>query len=200
MALNWVERGLINSPVRAWIQRHYEARVLEALGGRLDGQRVLEIGCGRGVGAEILLDKLGAGRIVAFDLDASMVRPARQRLLARSVDLAAADATAIPFIDRAFDAVVDFGILHHVQDWRPAVAEVSRVLRGGGRFYFEEVTKRALDRWAYRTLFDHPTIDRFSTDEFVAELGSNGITVDRTIHRFFGDFVIGVGVKRCSIS
>jgi len=42
--------------------------------------------------------------------------------------------------------VFDFAILHHVEDWRAALADIARVLRPGGRFSFEEVTATALAR------------------------------------------------------
>lgn len=80
-------------------------------------------------------------------------------------------------------------------DWNAAVAEIAGVLRPGGLFYFEEVT-RALDRWTYRTLFDHPTENRFSGSEFVAGCERAGLAPgDRWVERFFGDFVIGVATK-----
>ena len=47
MKLNTVEKALMNNPVRVLVQRRYEARLLERLGGRVDGLNVLEIGCGR---------------------------------------------------------------------------------------------------------------------------------------------------------
>ncbi len=59
----------MNNPVRALMQRRYEARLLERLGGRLEGLRVLEIGCGRGIGTEIILEHFGAREVHAFDLD-----------------------------------------------------------------------------------------------------------------------------------
>ena len=49
MLLNRVEKMLMNNPVRALLQKSYESSLLEGLGGRVDGLRVLEIGCGRGV-------------------------------------------------------------------------------------------------------------------------------------------------------
>ncbi len=185
----------MNNPVRAWVQRHYEARLLEELGGTLEEKRVMEIGCGRGVGIEILLARFGARQVVAFDADPAMVALARRRITGNRADLAVADAAAVPAGDGAFDAVVDFGSIHHVSDWRSAVAEVGRVLRPGGRFYFEEATSRALGRWVYRTFLDHPQ-DRFSAEQFVGELGRHGISVPRTVEWFFGDFIIGVGVRR----
>jgi len=195
--LNAVEKALMNNPARAALQRHYEARVLQRLGGRLDGGRALEIGCGRGVGAEVILERFGADRVVAFDLDPDMVERARRRLAryGQRVTLSVGDATAMAEPDASFDAVFDFGIVHHVPDWRAAIGEVRRVLRPGGRFYFEEVTRHALQRWSYRTFLDHPEHDRFSAEELVAELERQGLRVgERWVTRFFGDFVIGVAV------
>jgi ubiquinone/menaquinone biosynthesis C-methylase UbiE len=107
-----------------------------------------------------------------------------------------ADATRIPEPDASFDAVFDFAIVHDVPRWEDAIAEVSRVLRPSGRFFFEEVTKHALDRWTYRRFFDHPKENRFGSGEFVAELERNGLRVqDRIIERFFGDFLLGVATK-----
>jgi hypothetical protein len=40
----------LNSPTRAFAQRRVVAPLLERLGGRVEGGRALELGCGRGVG------------------------------------------------------------------------------------------------------------------------------------------------------
>lgn len=197
MKLNRVEKALMNNPLRELLQWRYEAPLLERLGGRVDGLRVLEVGCGRGVGVEILLRRLGARHVTAFDLDPAMVALARRRLARYGPDrvtLLLASATSIPASEASFDAVFDFGIIHHVPEWRAAVGEVRRVLRPGGRFFFEEVTSHASERWSYRTFLDHPSRDRFSAGGFVAELEGHGIAVTgRVVERFFGDFVIGVG-------
>ena len=200
MKLNSVEKALMNNPVRAAVQRRYEARLMERLGGRLDGMRVLEIGCGRGVGTEIIFGRFGAREVHAFDIDPDMVERARRRLWAYPADLLrlfVADAASIPAEDASYDAVVDFGIIHHVPGWRRAVAEVARVLRPGGLFLFEEVTRQALSRWFYRTLLRHPPPgDWFDKEEFVAELGRRGIAVGpRVAEWFFGDFFTGVGMR-----
>jgi ubiquinone/menaquinone biosynthesis C-methylase UbiE len=198
MLLNRIEKLTMNNPLRAWIQRAYEGPTLERLGGRTPGARVLEIGCGRGVGTEIIFERFGASEVHAFDLDPDMVRRARRRL-ARFLGegrlrLDVGDATSIDAPDASYDAVFDFGILHHVPDWRAAVAEVARVLKPGGAFFFEEVTRQALDRWAYRAFFVHPREDRFAPDDLVAELARGGIAVeDRLAAYAFGDFVVGVG-------
>ena len=168
MRLNWVEFALMNNPIRAASQRHYEARQLLRLGGPLAGGQALEIGCGRGVGVELMLGPFAAGSAAAFDLDPRMVRRARARLTGygRDVALWVGDATAISVPAESYDAVFDFGIIHHISDWRAAVAEVFRVLKPAGRFYAEEVMGPFLDHPLSRRLFDHPQQDRFGLAEF----------------------------------
>lgn len=197
MKLNRVEQALMNNPVRAAVQRHVDAALFERLGGKLDGLRVLEVGCGRGVGVEILLDRFGARDVHAFDLDPLMVHMARRRLVEKyprdRVWLAAGDVAAIPYPDAAFDAVVDFGAIHHVPDWRVAIEEVRRVLRSAGRFYFFEVTKECLELWVVRALLSHPRENRFGAEEFIGELEDRGLVVrDDFVRRWLGYVVIGV--------
>lgn len=203
MRLNSIERLLMNNPVRSGLQRWVEAKQLERLGGKLRDQRVLEVGCGRGVGVEILIRQFAAGQVHAFDLDRAMVAQTQTRLSRRhptpSWSLFVGDAVAIPVAAGTYDAVVDFGALHHVPEWRLAVSEIHRVLRPGGRFYFLEVSRQCLDRWAVQTLLDHPREDRFSAADFLQTLKAHGIEVeDRLIHRWRGDLFTGVGIAALS--
>lgn len=187
----------MNNPLRSLVQRQHEARIMERLGGRAEGGRVLEIGCGRGVGTEIIFERFGAQEVHAFDIDPDMVEQARRRLSGYApnrLKLYVGDAIAIEEKNDSFDAVFDFGIIHHVPEWERAVSEVARVLKPGGRFFFEEVTTHALNRWFYRTFLEHPTENRFSAEQFVAEVERQGITVaGNTVEWFFGDFIVGVG-------
>jgi ubiquinone/menaquinone biosynthesis C-methylase UbiE len=158
----------MNNPVRAAVQRRVEAKRLLEMGGAMRGGTALEIGCGRGVGVEIILDLFGAERVDAFDLDPRMVARARRRLRSRGeqVRLWAGDVTSIPANDGTYDAVFDFGIIHHVPSWRNAITEVGRVLRSGGRFYAEEVFGDLITRSSVRRLLKHPQQDRFDHDQF----------------------------------
>ena len=198
MKLNGIERALMNNPVRASLQRFYETPLLLHLGGAVTNERILEIGCGRGEGTRILLDRCGARSVSAYDLDPALVAIAKRRLSGYAPgrwSVGVADAANLPEQAGSFGVVFDFGIVHHVSEWRTAVAEVARVLRPGGRFFFEEVTKRALQRWPYRTFLKHPEHDRFSPVDFIEELERNGLHVVRFKTRFFGDFLFGAAVK-----
>jgi len=177
MRLNRVEFALMNNPVRAAVQRRVEARRLLEMGGPMSGGTALEIGCGRGVGVEIILDLFGAERVDAFDLDSRMIDRARRRLRGRGerIRLWTGDATSIPANDGAYDAIFDFGIIHHVPSWRNAVAEVGRVLRPRGRFYAEEVFGALISRRSVQRLLEHPEHDRFNHDQFCTTLTEAGL-------------------------
>lgn len=90
----------------------------------------------------------------------------------------------------------DFGIIHHIEDWRAALAEITRVLRPGGRFFFEEVTATALARPTYRLLFDHPACDRFTAGEFLTECELRDLAGgERWVTRIGGDYLFGVAER-----
>ena len=177
MLLNRIEYFLMNNPIRAAIQRRVEARRLLRMGGAMEGGRALEVGCGRGVGAEIIFSVFGADSVDAFDLDPRMVVHARARLsqFGPRARVWVGDASAIGAPDETYDAVFDFGIIHHVPEWRCALAEVCRVLRPGGRFYAEEVLKRGVLSPISRFLLEHPLTDRFDSAGFTRAMDATGL-------------------------
>lgn len=196
MKLNWIERAAVNNPARAAHQHRREAAWFRRLAdGNLTGQHVLEVGCGRGVGSQVLLDRLGASRVTAFDLDESMVDLARKRLHGRPVELAVGDVCAIEQPTGSVDTVVDFGIIHHVPDWQEAITEIARVVRPGGLVLFEEIPRWLLDTWAFRTFTVHPRENRFDAEEFGAELARHGLHGTGRIEHHFGGMVF-VGAAR----
>jgi ubiquinone/menaquinone biosynthesis C-methylase UbiE len=193
MLLNRVEKLLMNNPIRAAIQRHIEARRLLDFGGPVGGGKALELGCGRGIGAEIILDIFGAGGVDGFDLDPHMIDLANCRLEGRAdrVRLWVGDAERIQAPDDAYDAVFDFGIIHHIPSWRNALREVARVLKPGGRFYAEEVLKRFILNPLARRLLDHPLNDRFDHRTFIDGIEASGLQLlrSRDLAGLFGWYV-----------
>lgn len=189
MLLNRAESALMNNPVRAAIQKHLEARRLLRMGGPMSGGRALELGCGRGVGTELILDRFGADSVDAFDLDPSMVALARKRLAPRGsrVRVWVGDAGAVSAPEASYDAVFDFGIIHHVPDWRRVLTEVHRVLKPGGQFYAEEVLRRFIVHPITRRLLEHPLKDRFDSPGFVRELQASGLQLLAT-EELWGSF------------
>ena len=176
MLMNSVEKAMMNNPVRAALQRHFEMPILLELGGRVPGGRVLEVGCGRGVGTELILARSGAETVDAFDLDPEMVALAHRRLRGHGdrVRVSVGDVEHIDAEDGAYDAVFDFGIIHHVPDWRNALSEIHRVLKPGGRFYAEEVLEKFILDPLWRRVLVHPLEDRFGYGCFRRALVETG--------------------------
>ena len=193
MLLNAIERAMMNNPIRAAVQRRFEGPRLRRMGGPLPGARVLEVGCGRGVGTEIVLRQFGAARVDAFDLDPAMVALARRRLASHGdrVRIWTGDVTSIDADSGTYDAVFDFGIIHHVPRWRDAVAEIARVLAPGGRLYAEEVLAPFLASPLWSRVLEHPKDDRFDARQFERALVDAGLVVDATeaLWRRFAWFV-----------
>jgi ubiquinone/menaquinone biosynthesis C-methylase UbiE len=192
MILNWVERALMNNPLRTGLQRHLEAKVLLELGGPVHGA-ALEVGCGKGAGCELVLDVFAADRVDAIDLDPRMVALAQRRLGDRGdhVRIEQGSATRLAAPDSAYDAVFDFAILHHIPDWRGAIVELFRVLKPGGRAYLEEVLAAFIVHPVWRALLDHPQADRFDAAQFSSALEDAGFVNirQRTVGSWFGWFV-----------
>ena len=181
MLMNAVEYWAMNNPLRAFVQRHYEAPRLMRLAGSRAG-RVLEIGCGQGVGARIIYDFLSPDEYVGIDLDPRMIR----RAIRRAGNLPGAnfivgDVSSLGFPDASFDLVVNFAILHHVQEWRSALAEITRTLRVGGEFLFEDLPAETWERGVgipSKKIAHHPYDKMFRKQEFVDELVSLGCKVE----------------------
>lgn len=180
MKLNRLEFVLMNNRGRAWSQRALETPLVIGPPGALRGLQVLEVGCGRGVGMQILLERLEAAEVVGFDIDPEMVALAKARTarFGHRARVFVGDAERIEAPDASFDAVVDYGILHHVPDWRRALREIARVLRPGGMFYFEDILKGLTGARLIRTLFDHPQVTQFTGPEFRRALADAGLRLD----------------------
>ena len=99
--------------------------------------RVLEIAAGTGVVTRELAAALpGSAAIVATDLNQAMLDQAAAIGPKRAVEWKQADALALPFADRSFDAVAcQFGAMFF-PDKAKAFAQVRRVLKPGGAFIF----------------------------------------------------------------
>jgi len=207
MRMNWLEKALMDGPSKRWMQRHYEAPLFARLGGLTTGQRVLDIGCGNGVGIEIALAHFGAEQVDGLDIDDSQLVRAHKRLATvlrpspgagdprDRVRLLVGDVCEIPAPDGAYDAVFNYLVLHHVIDWQRALAEVHRVLKPGGLFYFEETPGSSLSSWPARVLLDHPTENRFEADEFAEAVRRQGFSVGHIEVRARGNVFFGVGQR-----
>jgi len=110
------------------------------------GQRVLDLAGGTGDLAQAFARKVGdTGLVVHTDINASMLRVGRDRLLDAGVVLPTlvCDAEKLPFAAGSFDRVsVGFGLRNMTHKDR-ALTEMHRVLRPGGKLLVLEFSKVA---------------------------------------------------------
>lgn len=125
------------------------------------GQRVLDLAGGTGDLARAFARKVGSGGLVVHtDINASMLRVGRDRLLDAGLVLptVVCDAEKLPFESESFDRVsVGFG-LRNMTHKDLALAEMHRVLRPGGKLLVLEFSKvarpleRAYDWYSFSVL------------------------------------------------
>ena len=114
------------SPLIRYIERKRVRRILALLAAH-PGDRVLEIGCGAGN----ILAQLPSARRCGIDLAESLLAKAARRL-AKHGTLVQGDAEHLPFRDRAWERVYCSEVLEHIPSPGAALAEMRRVVAGGG--------------------------------------------------------------------
>jgi ubiquinone/menaquinone biosynthesis C-methylase UbiE len=153
------------------INAYYERPAMLALAGDVAGRRILDVGCGSGPLLAALRDR---GAIVTgIDKSAGMLELARRRL-GDDADLLVAElGSPLPFPDDTFDDVTASLVLHYLEDWGPALAELRRVLKPGGRLIVSVNHPFTENLW-HREAGLEP--DYFATYNYVVEWTADGQT------------------------
>lgn len=120
----------------SWESLH---RMLLDAVGDLDGQRLLDGGCGEGILARAAA-KDGAD-VVAFDISMGMLTRLRKASSHDVVHPLRTAFEALPFADNSFDSAVGVFVLHHVH-LAPAARELARVMKPGAQGAFVETWQR----------------------------------------------------------
>lgn len=182
MKLNRIEFLLMNNPLRGLIQQKYEFPALARMTAIRRPDTVLEIGCGNGNGTRLIETHFHPKRSMAIDLDERMIRIASKRNGAGNISFGVMDASTLAFADHTVDAIFDFGIIHHIPNWRDCLSELKRVLKPGGELIMEDLSIDSFSGFpgrSYRPLLVHPYRRMYSVDEFLAEAAACGFAISR---------------------
>lgn len=133
---------LLNSVMTAGLHHRWRERA----GDRAElapGDSALDVCCGTGDLALELAGRVGPqGRVIGCDFSEPMLDLAREKAAGtEGLRFEWADALSLPYDDGRFDAVtVGFGV-RNLSDLDAGIAEMSRVLRPGGRLVILEITQ-----------------------------------------------------------
>jgi ubiquinone/menaquinone biosynthesis C-methylase UbiE len=92
----------------------------------------IEVGCGNGAFTEELIAHCAPLEVTAVDPSEGQLSFARTRQATKLAQFRQADAQALPFPDRSFDAAAMALVITFIPDPAKAVAEMARVVRPGG--------------------------------------------------------------------
>jgi SAM-dependent methyltransferase len=157
--LFWGILMLLQVAIMVWGSRVGKLRERDRMLGEFPwrgDERVLDVGCGRGLLLIGAAKRLTTGKAVGVDIwqgkDLSENRPeatlenARREGVPERVEIQEGRAEALPFERESFDAVVSMSTLHNIPDRSlrdKSVAEMVRVVRPGGRISIHDIVHTA---------------------------------------------------------
>jgi SAM-dependent methyltransferase len=191
-SMSAVERSFCRNPLWGGFAR--KAVLPWALQGVRPAGELLELGSGSGAMADGTAQTFRDLRLVVTDIDPAMVRAARQRLRGHpQVTVAEADVTDLPFEDGRFDVVASYLMLHHVIEWRQALAEAVRVLRPGGTFVGYDLHLTRVAEWIH--IVDRSPYRLIEHDDFAPALAAAGFEQVRVRRALGGHITRFVGQR-----
>jgi ubiquinone/menaquinone biosynthesis C-methylase UbiE len=179
MKLNWAERWVVNNPSRV-LQQRIELAIMKRMAPLNPGAVILEVGCGRGAGANLIRKIFRPSVMLASDLDIDMIQRAQGYLSAEDVGALSfhvADTRYLPFRSETVDALFLFGVLHHIPEWQAGLREIVRVLKPAGLLYFEEIYPSLYQNFLTRHILLHPRENRFRSKELQAAFKNAALVI-----------------------
>jgi len=132
------------------------------------GRRVLDAGCGTGYGSAELAAV--AAQVVAFDVAPEAIDDARSRFSHAGLHFALASAGSMPYASQAFDLLVAFEVIEHLDDQRGFLKECARVLKPEGLLIVSSPNRLYYTESRAKTGPNPFHTHEFDATEFVTEL------------------------------
>ncbi|MEO0758402.1 MAG: methyltransferase domain-containing protein [Cyanobacteria bacterium J06648_16] len=145
-------------------------------------ETVLDVACGTGELARLILDISPHQAITGIDLSEKMLQQARRKC--PTAEFKAASVTALPFGKATFDRVVSANAFHYFEPVDRAITEMSRVLKPSGQLVILDWCRDdwlcQLCDWSLK-LIDPAHRQCYTQAEFHALLQHQGLAI--TAHR-----------------
>jgi ubiquinone/menaquinone biosynthesis C-methylase UbiE len=138
-------------------------------------ERVLDFGCGGGIGSRCLASYLNqGGHLTCVDVSHYWIEKARRRLARYSnVECRVGDIRELAIPDASFDVISNIHVIHDIApaERQDTVKALSRILRVGGIIFVREPTKKShgMSVDEIRTLFSVAGLEEISYKERKSE-------------------------------
>lgn len=143
--MTW-RRDFVTWRERRLTQEHHQAEriaQIERHAGLLTGARLLDLGAGMG-GFAVAAALHGARVTVSeYNLAYCQITQLRAERYGLALPILNGAGEHLPFTAAQFDVVVCWDVIEHVQDPQAVLAEISRVLRPGGKLFLTVINRRA---------------------------------------------------------
>lgn len=147
------------------------------------GKKILEIGCGNGIGTRFIDEYFQPFEFIATEYDESLVEVAWSKNPDSKVRVEPGNAADMCFANGEFDAVIGLSVIHHIPNWEDALDEIQRVLKPGGLLIIKELSidtfETPFGRIA-RRFVKHPYDEMFTKNEFFDYLKQKGFEIVTT--------------------
>jgi SAM-dependent methyltransferase len=104
----------------------------------LSSSTILEVGSGRGGGANFLVETFRARKFIGLDLSQEATTFSRRHYQTANLEFIQGDALNLPFESESFDIVINVESSHCYPDMSAFLSEVYRVLKPGGHFFLAD--------------------------------------------------------------
>jgi ubiquinone/menaquinone biosynthesis C-methylase UbiE len=201
MRMNRLEYSLMTFDPGRQVYLRGIVRKLRRISQLLAGKKILEIGCGNGVGSKFIMEIFKPKEFIATELDERLVDIARMKNKGAKILFEVGNAVNLRFPDNEFDAVIGLSVIHHIPNWRDCIDEVHRIIKPGGLLIIKELSIETFETpfgRLSRRIVSHPYDSMFRENEFLETIKEKGFEIcahqPHSIPIFMDDFFL-VGKK-----
>jgi ubiquinone/menaquinone biosynthesis C-methylase UbiE len=138
---------------------------------------VLDIGCGLGAGSQSISKSKNVKMIIGVDRSKEALKFAKASYRSYNLDFVCADALNLPFVEHAFDTVIGFEIIEHVDNYRLFLNECTRLMKENNLLLLSTPNKLVTSKY-WKTPLNPAHVKEFTPNELYKILATDFVVCD----------------------